>query len=41
VLQALTQKAARSIREMPQGQGFEDLVLRAESLYKGEVGVAW
>jgi len=38
--QALTQRAARSIREMPQGQGFEDLVLRSESLYKGEVGVA-
>lgn len=38
--QALTQRAARSIREMPPGQGFEDLVLRSDSLYKGELGVA-
>ena len=35
----LARKAARPIREMP-GQGFEDLVLLAESPCKGEVGVA-
>jgi serine/threonine-protein kinase len=38
--QALTQRAARSIREMPPGEGFQDLVLRSDSLYKGELGVA-
>jgi serine/threonine-protein kinase len=38
--QALTQRAARSIHTMPPGEAFQDLVLRADSLYKGELGVA-
>jgi len=38
--QALTQRAARSIRDMPSGGIFQDLVLRPDSLYKGELGIA-
>jgi eukaryotic-like serine/threonine-protein kinase len=38
--QTLTQRAARSIRDMPSGGAFQDLVLRPDSLYKGELGVA-
>jgi serine/threonine-protein kinase len=38
--QAQTQRAAQSIRDMAAGGTFQDLVLRADSLYKGEVGVA-
>ena len=38
--QALTQKAARAIRDMPAVDAHQDLVLRGDSLYKGQVGVA-
>jgi serine/threonine-protein kinase len=38
--QALTQKAARTIRDMPAVDAHLDLVLRGDSLYKGQVGVA-
>jgi serine/threonine-protein kinase len=38
--QAQAQRAAVAIREMPQGVGLEAMVLRSESLYKGELGVA-
>jgi len=38
--QAQAQKAAIAIREMAPGNGYEQLVQRAESLYKGELGVA-
>ena len=38
--QAQAQKAATVIGEMPAGNGYEQLVVRAESLYKGELGVA-
>jgi serine/threonine-protein kinase len=36
--QAQTQRAARSILDMAGGGTFQDLVLRADSLYKGQVG---
>ncbi|MDE3178514.1 MAG: protein kinase [Acidobacteriota bacterium] len=38
--QALAQRAARSILEMPRVGDFLELALRPESLYKGELGVA-
>jgi serine/threonine-protein kinase len=38
--QAQARRAARAIREMPPGSGNDPLILRAESLYKGELGVA-
>jgi eukaryotic-like serine/threonine-protein kinase len=38
--QALAQRAARAILDMPAGETFQDLVLRGDSLYKGELGVA-
>jgi len=38
--QAQTQRAARSILEMPATDAYQELVTRAESLYKGELGVA-
>ena len=38
--QAHTQRAARSILDMAPGGTFQDLVLRRDSLYKGELGVA-
>jgi serine/threonine-protein kinase len=38
--QAQAQRAARSILEMPAAGDFRELALRAESLYKGELGVA-
>jgi len=38
--QALAQHAARAILDMPRGETFQDLVLRADSLYKGELGIA-
>ncbi len=38
--QAFTQRAARAILDMPHGETFQDLVLRGDSLYKGELGVA-
>ena len=38
--QAQAQRAARSILEMPNVTGYQELTLRPESLYKGELGVA-
>jgi serine/threonine-protein kinase len=38
--QSLAQRAARSVREMPQNDAYRELTSRAESLYKGELGVA-
>jgi hypothetical protein len=38
--QAQAQRAARCILEMPAGGDANELALRAESLYKGELGVA-
>lgn len=38
--QTLAQRAARSILDMPSGGAFQDLILRPDSLYKGELGVA-
>jgi eukaryotic-like serine/threonine-protein kinase len=38
--QAQAQHAANSILEMPPGDAYRQLAIRAESLYKGELGVA-
>jgi hypothetical protein len=38
--QAQAQRAARSILEMPGEGDYKELAVRAESLYKGELGVA-
>ena len=38
--QADTQRAARSILDMAPGGALQDLILRRDSLYKGELGVA-
>jgi serine/threonine protein kinase len=38
--QAQAQRAARSILDLPAGGAYPELTLRAESLYKGELGVA-
>jgi serine/threonine-protein kinase len=38
--QSLAQRAARSTIEMPAGTAYQELLTRAESLYKGELGVA-
>ncbi len=38
--QAQAQQAAKSILEMPPGEAYKQLAIRAESLYKGELGVA-
>jgi uncharacterized protein YyaL (SSP411 family) len=38
--QSLAQRAARSIIEMPPGTAYQELLTRAESLYKGELGLA-
>jgi serine/threonine-protein kinase len=38
--QTQTQRAARSIIEMPANESYQELANRAESLYKGELGVA-
>jgi serine/threonine-protein kinase len=38
--QAQAEQAARSILDMPQGGTYQELATRAESLYKGELGVA-
>jgi len=38
--QAQAQQAAESILELPPGDAYKQLAIRAESLYKGEMGVA-
>jgi len=38
--QAQAQRAARSIHEMPANGAYQELATRAESLYKGELGIA-
>ena len=38
--QAQAQLAAHSIRDMPAGAAYQELAMRPESLYKGELGVA-
>ena len=38
--QTQTQRAARSILDMPSSGAYQELATRAESLYKGELGVA-
>ena len=38
--QAVTERAARSILEMPDTDAYQELLARGESLYKGELGVA-
>ncbi|HYW44467.1 MAG TPA: lanthionine synthetase LanC family protein [Bryobacteraceae bacterium] len=38
--QAQAQRAARSIQAMPSSGDYQELAMRAESLYKGELGVA-
>jgi serine/threonine-protein kinase len=38
--QVHAQRAARSIMDMPPGTAYQELLTRAESLYKGELGVA-
>lgn len=38
--QALAQRGARSILQMPGGSAYQELMTRTESLYKGELGVA-
>jgi serine/threonine-protein kinase len=38
--QLQAQRAARSIVDMPPGTAYQELLTRAESLYKGELGVA-